>query len=538
MNLKLNTLKFRESYLGLDISSRFVKVVELEKNRKGMVLKKWGSEPVPQQENRDALAETIQRLKQRMGLNGSRVITRMDGFGVRHTMVKTPVLSFIDTEQWLQENIHHYLPPGVQQNEVTFSFYICAENGEQQNVLLVIAKNSEIIQRIDLLQNLGLKVESLGAGYSDVVNALLYYEDEFYQENVAIITINPEQTTIIICENGLVSCYQELLFELIFENISAIHSSEGLLAGNTEHLETDRQTDLNTITQQWYLEVKQVLIDYWVKSLNKQPISKIYFCGKSKWFLVVSKYLETIAETEIAQPLKGILSNGKKLAAEYALPAGLALKGHYPLLNSINLLPAENKEKIALDKEKNRALRIILAAGIIFLLLVIFGNVSGLYVNNKLETSQENFQQLQSRIIALEKLESENLSLSQQIGLAKEILVNRSNYSLLLWEISRILPKKVWLREISVSKQSPDEKKMKAKFANTNSTNFSLSGFTFTEQNIALVLKALENSKMFIDLKLIRTRLILAKQVYEKTKLKRVSLIRFTIDGAVCERGN
>jgi Tfp pilus assembly PilM family ATPase/Tfp pilus assembly protein PilN len=535
MNLKLNTLKFRESYLGLDIDSRVVKIVELEKCRKGMILKKWGSEPVPPQENGEALAESIKKLKHRMGLNGSRVITRMDGFGVRHTMVKTPVLSFTDTEQWLQENIHHYLPPGVQKNEVNLSFHIGSENGDEQDVLLVIARKSEINQRIDLLQNLGLEVESLGAGYSDVVNALFCYGEEFCHKNVAVITINPEQTTIIICENGFVSCYQELFLELPLDNNSAIQSPVDLPSADTEHLETDRQTDLNTIMQHWYIEVKQVLIDYWVKSLNKQPISKIYLCGKSKWFLVVSKYLETIAETEIAQPLKGILSNGKKMAAEYALPAGLALKGHYPLLNSINLLPAENKEKNTFDKEKNRALRMILAAGIIFLLLVIFGNVSGLYVNNKLETSQENFQQLQSRIIALEKLESENVSLSQQIGLAKDILVNRSNYSLLLWELSRILPKKVWLREITISKQSPNEKKAKPEYSHTNSSHFSLSGFTFTEQNIASVLKSMENSKMFTDLKLIQTRMISANQVYEKTKLKRVSLIRFTIDGTVRE---
>ncbi len=538
MKLSFNDINLRESYLGLEIDSDSVKLVELVKRRKGLILKKWGNQSIEHSSlaaNEEAAAQAIEKLKERLGINKGKVVARMNGVGVRQTMVRAPLMSYMETEQWLNKNISQFLPPGVHRKDIVFSFHICSENEQYQHILLAIARKNEVEKQIKSLEDAGLEVESLGAGYSDVLNALAFYGDDFYQSNIAVINVNQEQTTIMVCEKGLVSFYQEFDLSIPCKAKEDFYQSDRLINLEAININNSQQNAPVDLFQSWFLEVKQVLVDYWDKGLGEPSITKIILTGDSKQLLLLKKYLQSLADVEIGNPLKGILTNGHTVDAGFALCAGLAVKGCYPLLNTINLLPQEIKKSNAINKEKKKVLKIILIVGVIFLGLLMIFQIVDLYLNHQLAASEESLQGMNSRIVAIERLKQENERLAQEIQQARTIIVNRSHTSQLLWEISRLLPQKVWLREITIEKYQPDKLQEKNISDNSAMKNLSLTGLSFSEQQIAQFLKALEGSELLRNVRLIETSTLSEKEVYEKTKIRRVTLIRFVIECNIVE---
>ena len=69
------------------------------------------------------------------------------------------------------------------------------------------------------------------------------------------------------------------------------------------------------------------------------------------------------------KPLVGLLAQNEILPPQYSLAAGLALKGLFPLLNTIDLLPQETAVACKQQRQKTRALRAMLVAGAATMLL-------------------------------------------------------------------------------------------------------------------------------------------------------------------------
>ncbi|MBD3290778.1 hypothetical protein GF337_18370 [candidate division KSB1 bacterium] len=529
MDLNIKDLSLRERYWGLEINRDCVKLLELFSSRKGFAVGRWGSEPISgtNGSNDNDVRAAIKKLKERLGIRHGRIVSRIDDIGVRHLMTETPMLSYPETEQWLMENISGFLPAGISQEDVRFSFQIGNEQVEQQNVLLAIARKNEISNHIDTLKNIGFEVEAISSGSSDLVNVLALQRDEFYQDTIAIVNMQAETTAIIICERGHISFYKEIRISATNKNLLVAETPVGAFQTRNYIEEGDNSS------QEWSDEIKQVLVDYWIETLGKKPVSKIMLTSNDETTLEHGMSLQQISPVEIMQPMPEGAPENAQPGFDYSLPAGLALKGHYPFLNTINFLPVEHIARNAEEREKRKSLRIMLIAGSLFLVMLCMVQLVRFYFAHQLSLSEDAIFQMQSHIVTLEKLKNDNEKLSQRIRHAREIIVNRSNHSQLLWEISRLLPEKLWLRELSVYESNGSDKKSKTTLNPAGSLRCAMNGFAFSEQQIAQFLKALEDSERFTTVRLLQTKMISAKEVYEKSKLRRVALIRFEVEGGI-----
>lgn len=509
MTFDFPKISFKKHFLGLEISPDAVKLVELAQGRKGSVLvKRWGTEPVVHNStssNDEAIAAAVQTLKQRMKLDSAPVVTTLNGPGVRHVMVKTPVLTVAETESWLVKNLSKYLPPTVKAGDIRFSFHICQEQGEHQQVLLSLARKSEVDQWLHALEPLNLDFLALSTGTADMVNSFAFSQNGFYLQTQALLHITPERTSVAICEQGALAYYQE-----IFQTFS----------------EDSRPTEkVEVQLNQWLKQVKEIVVDYWHNAIAKPTVQKIVLTGNEKLLPTLKTVAEALAETEIGQPLQGLEKNGQPLPPDFALAAGLAVKGHYPLLNGINLLPPEIKQQTDETLAKQRTLKVILFSGAAFLVVWFLVNIAGYFLDQNLTSTQESLMQVNSRIVAIEKLKRENEQLSQDLKQVQSILVNRSQTSLVLHEISRIMPKNVWLRSIA----TPSQKKRKSK-TDGDESKLILTGLAFSENDITLLLRALESSPLFDNIRLVQTERLSDEVVWKKTKIRRVGLVRFEME--------
>ncbi len=529
MNLDIKDISLRERYWGLEICQNCVRMVELVQGRKGISVARWGCEPISSNNNNGSREtwSAVKTLKARLGIRHGRIVSRLDDIGVRHLMIKTPLLSYPETEQWLTENISGFLPTGISQEDVRFSFQIGSEQAEQQNVLLAIARKNAICNHIDTLKNIGFEVEAISSGSSDLVNVLSLQGDEFYQDTIAILNIHRETTAIIICEAGHISFYKEIRISVTNKNLLVAEAPVGAFQTRNYIEEEDNSS------QEWSEEVKQVLVDYWIETLGKKPVSKIMLTANDEATLEHGMSLQQISPVEIIQPMPDSTAKNAQPGFDYSLPAGLALKGHYPFLNTINFLSQEHISRNAEEREKRKSLRIMLIAGSLFLVMLCMVQLVRFYFAHQLSFSEDAIFQMQSHIVTLEKLKNDNEKLSQQIRHAREIIVNRSSHSQLLWEISRLLPEKLWLRELSVYESNGSDKNPKTNLNPAGSLCCAMNGFAFSEQQIAQFLKALEDSERFTNVRLLQTRMISAKEVFEKSKVRRVALIRFEVEGGI-----
>jgi Tfp pilus assembly protein PilN len=273
-------------------------------------------------------------------------------------------------------------------------------------------------------------------------------------------------------------------------------------------------------------EIQKVLSSW--QADGQKPIGKIILVGDSAAPEAVRAILPSDIATTIGQPLEGLLQNGEKLGSQYSLAAGLALKPFFPALNAINLLPAEKRSRLKQQQEKKRALRLILAGGILTLLCLVVLNVLKLILANKLTASEEQIFALSSQLAAHAQLQKEQAQLQQALTDVQRLVTQRSQYAQFLEEVSRVMPEGVWLHELTIAPNDTTNENEKG----TRRNQVQLRGWAFDEGKVAALLAQLENSPQVSQVRLLSTTRLAADEVWQRSRLKRVPLVEFTIASA------
>lgn len=192
-----------------------------------------------------------------------------------------------------------------------------------------------------------------------------------------------------------------------------------------------------------------------------------------------------------------------------------------------SMLPPEIQQQTAAVQAKQRTLKVILISGAVFLLLWFLVNIFGYFMNRKQVATQAALQQVNSRILAIENLKRENERLTRDLKQVQSILAKRSQTSQVFHEISRIMPENVWLRFIS----SPLPRKGTSQTGGDKS-KLILTGLAFSEKDVTLLLRAFESSSLFDNIRLVQTEGLSEETVWQKTRIRRVGLVRFEVEVA------
>lgn len=494
------------SSIGLDIDNESVRVVELDKFSKRIRLRKFGEEKIEHGDSvRQQTVEAIKRLFHRLRIKEKEVVIHLGGVGVRHILLTAPALSQADLEEWVRRQCAERLPKNGGLSQFLFSYHIAQQNGDGAKIMVSYCQPHVLQERLSLVEEAGLRPIMVGAGRMDLTNAFALDHEDMFAKVFLFVETNHSSATFLINAGGSPVSYREIDWR-------AKRDVQG-------HDEGELQRVFASALES-------------VKNGHTR-FDKAILVGESAQLDVAQSVLSPDTAIEMGKPVQGLCKNGNTLPSQYSLAAGLALKRYFPLLNTIDLLPADKKQWTVQLLEKRRALRFILIPGAMIFLILLVLNVLKLVLSDKLTGSQEEIVILQSQLSDVVQLQTQKTKLQSALADMQQLIAQRSNAAGLLEEISRLIPEGVWLQEISSAPTDTTEAISMTAVSTSSTTGqrnrVQLRGWAFDEGRIAMLLEQLESSAHFSEVRLLATSRLPASEVWQRTKLKKVDLVEFTI---------
>lgn len=340
----------KRDIVGLDIGSRTIKVAEIEENKKGRVLKRFGMIDIGPGlieegavRNPEAVAYLIRQLFSSQKIKESNVAIAIGGYS---TIVKNISVPAMDEEQ-LQETIQfeaeQYIPFDI--NDVNLDFQILGENEinpNQMNVMLVAAKKEMVNDYINLVQLAGLNpcVIDVDAFALQNIHEINYGDAG---DNVVLIDIGASKTTLnILKENasvfmrdvsmgcGQISSKIISLANCSLEEAEALYHSE-----ETEKLPDKEIVEIvSSVVTSWCTEIGRAL-DFFYSTYPGDQIRKILLSGGGAKIRKFRELLaaETNSDVEVIHPFEKFSVGGdfdpsylEQIAPQAAICLGLAIR--------------------------------------------------------------------------------------------------------------------------------------------------------------------------------------------------------------------
>ncbi|MCI0616379.1 PilN domain-containing protein [bacterium] len=476
---------------GLDLGNDAVKVVVLQKFFNRLRLVKFGEEkfvsPKPADEE---IIAAIRRLFERLRIKNRNVVIHFGGVGVRYLVLEGPLLSASELLEWIRHYCAERLPKTANVAQLIFSYHVLQQTENSQKLMVCYCQPHILQEKLQWVEAAGLQPVMVGAGELDLFHAFAFGAEDVFSKNLLFIDQRIHTTALLVTANGNPVLYREFAT-----------STFAML-----------KSEIQKVLSSWQAD-------------DQKPIDKIILVGDSAAPETVQAMLPAEITVTVGQPLLGLLRDGQILAPKYSLAAGLALKPYFPALNAIDLLLAEKRSRLKQQQEKRRALRLILAGGVLTLLCLVGLNVLKLILTNKLAASEEQIFALASQLAAHAKLQKEQLQLQQALADVQLLVTQRSQYAPLLEEVSRVMPEGVWLHELAIA--SNDSLAESGK--NTRRNQVQLRGWAFDEGKVAALLAQLENSPQVSQVRLLSTTRLAADEVWQRSRLRKMPLVEFMI---------
>jgi type IV pilus assembly protein PilM len=222
LNWKENFLKklgYRRTgaFLGLDIGSFSMKMVELKKSNEGFILLHAGMEGINNEfeENEtpfrislndasnstSAVIKSINKLIERQKINVEKVVSTLPGDSVVERFLRIPFLKKKELEETLEWEAKKILDNP--QQKVIFDYSVIGKDNqnEKYEILLTASHKEKIMQHLKLLGAAGLKPLALETKSQALHNALLNTVS-FNNEVIALIDIGANFSILNFSERG------------------------------------------------------------------------------------------------------------------------------------------------------------------------------------------------------------------------------------------------------------------------------------------------------------------------------------------------
>lgn len=471
----------KNTSVGLDISPDWVRVVVLDKVINTYSVREYGKERYSI-ETGDDISQAIRRLYERLKISQQEVVINYRGRDIKTEIIELPIIAPSEINSRLREEVKKLFSLSVDVSSWYISYHIIQRTEEKYLLAVSFCKPESINNLVDKVEKAGLKPIMISAHILDLfLGFSLDFNDLFEKKYVFV---NVEGTSIEYC-------LTEMGNPILMESVDTLK----MLSRN---------------------------IQKWQKQ-HSSGISRIIFTGQELKEKVLDQIEIEEVEKSIGYPLQSC--GGEKLTPEYATAGGIAMKKFFPQLNTIDLLPESRQEELSKKREKNKAQKIIITAGAFLLMIVFFLQGYKFLLSDKLSALQQQKMALRESIAEVEKAEQEEQEFRQLYQHIQQLRYKKSNYSKLLYQISKNMPKSVWLYEFSTQPIPSEEENSEMERV----SSITIQGLTFNEGKTAEFLQNLENLNLLTRVRLTGTKRLSAKEVWRKTKLKRIPLIQFTI---------
>ncbi|MBN2332857.1 MAG: type IV pilus assembly protein PilM [Deltaproteobacteria bacterium] len=341
-----------KTFLGLDIGSSYIKIVELKESGSRYTLQNFGIAILPTDTIVDgtimdsmAIVNTIKNLIENLKSRKKQICTSISGHSVIIKKILLPVMDEATVENTIYEEAAHHIPYDIY--DVNLDFQILGPSSEaddKMDVLLVAVKKDIISDYLGVIEEAGLVPVIVDVDNFALENMYEYNYEDAGEEVVALVDIGSNITNINIIKQGVSNFTRDITVgsRMITEQLQKqlnlnYQTAEQLKIGVP--VEGINRSDLEKIIADAafsFINEINKTIDFYHTSASGSRIEKIYLGGGgAKLAGIVSMVHEiTTIETEIINSFRNLIVPEKKFDSNYiqdmaplaAVAVGLALR--------------------------------------------------------------------------------------------------------------------------------------------------------------------------------------------------------------------
>lgn len=337
--------------IGLDIGSNSVKIVEIDRSKKGYELQYIGLAPLPDGaiaeksiKKADVVGNAI-RVLHGLSSRNKQVAVSLSGKAVIIKQVTMTSMSDAQLEKQIQMEAEPYIPFDIK--DVNLDFFIMGDRPEKEGameVVLVAAKKDYMGEYLDLLKSLGLIpiIVDVDPFALEVMYEFCY--PNVQEEIVALVNVGASTMNINILKSGASQYTRDLplggdsitreimrFFDVSYERAENIKRGAQLDKINARNLRKIFQRSVD-----YFVSELQKILDFFSTNVSYDPIQKIFLSGgaAATYGLVHTIESELNIPVEIIDPFRSLKINEKvfdmdylnSIGAQMAVAVGLALR--------------------------------------------------------------------------------------------------------------------------------------------------------------------------------------------------------------------
>lgn len=201
----------KETTVGLDIGSSYIKAVEIEPTSNGWTLVNAAVAPTPREAIKDGnivniidVSGEIRALLRDAGMKATGAVCAISGSQVIVRQVQFPKMPEAALRKSIRYEASKYISSSMEDSIVEFEILGDAEDPTLMNVMLVAAPREMINSRVSALESAGLEPLVIDIESFAIIRSLVEFNatDEFLRKTVALIDIGASHTDVDIVSKG------------------------------------------------------------------------------------------------------------------------------------------------------------------------------------------------------------------------------------------------------------------------------------------------------------------------------------------------
>lgn len=346
----------KNRFLTINFNNEFMKVCEVSKTPKGIIVHKVFSIPTPARAYRDgvirdrnAIAKELTILLQRHGILATNVIFTISSTKIATKEVIIPYVAPKKIASIVKMNATEYFPVNIDEYIIESSVLEVIENPDNKKdkklKLLVAAVPGKMIDEYyDFASTMGLKIAAIDYLGNSTLQLLKLQSDV---ESSVMVQIENDSTIISVFDKEVLQLQRTvpygktMIVNAVMEKRKIFNYDVALDILQKERL-IHPEFDGDDITESLKYLVSNVsrIMDYQASRNSNKPIDKAYIVGNATYILGLEELFQNSldAPVESISFLKGVLADKKTYVEETTLTAYIANIG--AVINPINFKPA------------------------------------------------------------------------------------------------------------------------------------------------------------------------------------------------------
>ncbi len=345
----------KNRYLTINFNNEFIKVSEVSKTNKGLIVHKVFSIPTPARAYRDgvirdrnAIAKELTIVLQRHGITTTNVIYTISSTKIATKEVIIPYVNKNKIESIIRTNATEYFPVNIEEYIIQSSILEVIENPDNKKdkklKLMVVAVPSKMIEEYyDFSSTMGFKIIAVDYLGNSTLQLLKLQNDV---DSAIMVQIENDATIISVFDKDVLQLQRTvpygktMIVNAVMEKRKIFNYDVALDILTKERL-IHEEFDGDEITESMKYLVSNVsrIMDYQVSRNSNKPIDKVYIVGNATYILG----LEDLFKSQLSAPvesisfLKGVSADKRTYVEETTLTTYIANIG--AVIDPINFVP-------------------------------------------------------------------------------------------------------------------------------------------------------------------------------------------------------